>query len=242
MLTLTNVDAYYGRVQALHEVNLEVKVGEIVAILGSNGAGKTTLLKTVHGILPARRGAIRLGEHELSSVSAEARIRLGIAHVPEGRQLFPGLTVLENLRLGAYARARRDSREAIRKDQEAVFRMFPILESRKFQKAGTLSGGEQQMAAIGRALMSAPRLLLLDEPSLGLAPKVKQLIFREIHNLNTQRGLTVLLVEQDTRMALSICNRCYVMQTGRIVLSGSAEDLMRNDEIRRIYLGQEDVR
>lgn len=239
MLIVKDIDTYYGRSQALRRVSLEVFDGEIITIIGSNGAGKTTLLKTIHGLLPLHHGSMEFMGHDISQVSSAARVRLGIAQVPEGRHLFPGLTVMENLELGSYVRARTQSPNKIREDLEYVLETFPILRERRNQKAGTLSGGEQQMAAMGRALMASPKLLLLDEPSLGLAPKVKQIIFQVIMKLNKERGLAVLLVEQDAQLALSIAHKGYVMQTGKVVLSGAARDLAGNQEVQKVYLGHE---
>ncbi|MBI2154942.1 MAG: ABC transporter ATP-binding protein, partial [Candidatus Rokubacteria bacterium] len=212
---------------------LTVGKGEIVALLGNNGAGKTTTLRTVSGLLPARSGSVRLEGESLLGVPPHEVVLQGIAHVPEGRRIFNRLTVLENLEMGAYAQ----TDGGIGQDLERVFVLFPRLKERRAQVAGTLSGGEQQMLAIGRALMAAPRLLLLDEPSMGLAPVLVEQIFETIQGINRQ-GTTILLVEQNAAMALSIAHRGYVLETGAIVLSGTAGDLQENPEVRRAYLGE----
>ena len=232
MLKLTAVSAGYGAIEALHHIDLEVGEAEVVTLLGANGAGKTTCLKVITGLLPARVGTVSWKGQNLSSVPAHARVPLGIAMSPEGRQVFPRMTVLENLEMGGYIHAGQDQKE----DLERVFQLFPKLKDRLAQLAGTLSGGEQQMLAIGRALMSRPRLLLLDEPSLGLAPLVVQQIFsiiREIRSL----GLAVLLVEQNARQALQVADRGYVFEVGRVVLSGPAGELASNPEVQKAYLG-----
>ena len=224
---------YYGGIQALKGVSLHLDVGELLAIVGANGAGKTTLLRTVSGVLRARSGSIRFDGHDVTRLPPHAIVGLGIAHSPEGRQLFGGLTVVENLRLGA---VQRSDRAAVEHDFEYVFELFPILRERRQQRAGTLSGGEQQMLAIGRALMARPRLLLLDEPSLGLAPLLVERIFDVIARLKSER-VTLLLVEQNARMALEVADRAYVMETGRIKLTGSAAELAANPDVERAYLG-----
>jgi branched-chain amino acid transport system ATP-binding protein len=233
MLEVEDLHVYYGEIHALKGVTLGVGEGEIVALLGNNGAGKTTTLKTLSGLLPARGGSVRLEGETLLGVPPHAIVLRGIAHVPEGRRIFNRLTVLENLEMGAYARA--DA--GIGQDLERVFVLFPRLKERRAQIAGTLSGGEQQMLAIGRALMAAPRILLLDEPSMGLAPVLVEQIFETIRDINGQ-GTTILLVEQNAAMALSIAHRGYVLETGAIVLSGTAADLQENPEVRRAYLGE----
>ncbi len=233
MLEVEELHVYYGEIHALKGVTLRVGKGEIVALLGNNGAGKTTTLRTVSGLLPARRGSVRLEGQSLLGVAPHEVVLRGVAHVPEGRRIFNRLTVLENLEMGAYAR----SDGGIAQDLERVFALFPRLKERRTQVAGTLSGGEQQMLAIGRALMAAPRLLLLDEPSMGLAPVLVEQIFETIQGINRQ-GTTILLVEQNAAMALSIAHRGYVLETGSIVLSGTAEDLQENPEVRRAYLGE----
>ncbi|GBD12740.1 High-affinity branched-chain amino acid transport ATP-binding protein LivF [bacterium HR24] len=234
MLRLDRVTAAYGPIVALREVSLEVEAGSVVTLLGANGAGKTSTLRVISGLLRPQSGVVEYEGERIDRLSPDRIVRLGIAQVPEGRQLFSQLTVRENLELGAYLR--RD-RAGIRQDLERVFNYFPILAQRQKQAAGSLSGGEQQMLAIGRALMARPRLLLLDEPSLGLAPLVTREIFRIIHAINEQEGLTVLLVEQNARLALDIARKGYVLETGRVVLSDLADNLRRNEEVRRSYLG-----
>ncbi|MEK7363502.1 MAG: ABC transporter ATP-binding protein [candidate division NC10 bacterium] len=233
MLEVQDLHVYYGEIHALKGVTLGVGKGEIVALLGNNGAGKTTTLKTLSGLLPARSGSVRLEGETLLGVPPHAIVLRGIAHVPEGRRIFNRLTVLENLEMGAYARAD----DGIGQDLERVFALFPRLKERRTQVAGTLSGGEQQMLAIGRALMAAPRILLLDEPSMGLAPVLVEQIFETIQGIN-RHGTTILLVEQNAAMALSIAHRGYVLETGAIVLTGTAGDLQENPEVRRAYLGE----
>ena len=233
LLQIHDVAVYYGGIQALKGVSLHLDVGELLAIVGANGAGKTTLLRTVSGVLRARSGSIRFDGRDVTRLPPHAIVGLGIAHSPEGRQLFGGLTVLENLRLGA---VQRSDRAAVEHDFEYVFELFPILRERRQQRAGTLSGGEQQMLAIGRALMARPRLLLLDEPSLGLAPLLVERIFDVIARLKSER-VTLLLVEQNARMALEVADRAYVMETGRIKLTGSAAELAANPDVERAYLG-----
>ena len=233
MLEVENLHVYYGEIHALKGVTLSVAKGEIVTILGSNGAGKTTTLRTLSGLLPARAGNIRLEGERLLGVPAHEVVLRGVAHVPEGRRIFNRLTVFENLEMGAYAR----TDAGIDQDLERVFALFPRLRERRAQVAGTLSGGEQQMLAIGRALMAAPRILLLDEPSMGLAPILVEQIFEAIQGINRQ-GTTMLLVEQNAAMALSIAHRGYVLETGTIALSGTAADLLEDPEVRRAYLGE----
>jgi branched-chain amino acid transport system ATP-binding protein len=233
LLQIQDVAVYYGGIQALKGVSLHLDVGELLAIVGANGAGKTTLLRTVSGVLRARSGSIRFDGRDVTRLPPHAIVGLGIAHSPEGRQLFGGLTVVENLRLGA---VQRSDRAAVEHDFEYVFELFPILRERRQQRAGTLSGGEQQMLAIGRALMARPRLLLLDEPSLGLAPLLVERIFDVIARLKSER-VTLLLVEQNARMALEVADRAYVMETGRIKLTGSAAELAANPDVERAYLG-----
>ncbi len=232
LLSVEDVDAGYGRVRALRGVSLHANEGEIVAIIGANGAGKTTLLRTISGIVRATAGAVRFGGRDLTGLAPDAIVRLGIGHAPEGRRLFARMTVRENLELGAYAR--RDAEVAA--DIERAYETFPRLRERAGQKAGTLSGGEQQMLAIGRALMSRPRLLLLDEPSLGLSPVLVQTIFSVIREINA-RGTTVLLIEQNARQALGIAARGYVLETGAVALAGTAPSLLSSEEVRRAYLG-----
>jgi len=231
LLELDSVEARYGPVQALHGISLTVGDGEVVAVLGANGAGKTTTLRAISGTV-SRSGAIELEGKQLRA-GPEAAARAGIAHVPEGRGTFVDLTVNENLRLGAYTRRDR----GVKADIERVADYFPWLAERGDQRAGTLSGGEQQMLALARALMSRPRLLLLDEPSLGLAPMVVREFFRVVRELNEKEGLTVLVVEQDARIALSISRRAYVLEVGRVVLAGTSDELRGDESVRRSYLG-----
>jgi len=233
LLRLERVSAAYGRIQALRGVSLEVPAGSVVALLGANGAGKTTTLRVISGLLRPTDGAVFFEGRRIDRLPPEAIVRLGVAHVPEGRQVFADLTVGENLILGAYAR--RDRRN-VPADLERVFELFPVLRERRKQLAGTLSGGEQQMLAIGRALMARPRLLLLDEPSLGLAPMVAREIFRTVRRVNAE-GTTVLLVEQDASRALQVAQTAYVLQTGQVVLWGPAAELRQNEAVRRSYLG-----
>jgi branched-chain amino acid transport system ATP-binding protein len=233
VLSVEGLDVFYGEIQALKGVVLQVQQGEIVALLGSNGAGKTTTLKTISGLLIPRRGHVTLDGLSLVGLPPHEIVQHGIAHVPEGRRIFNRLTVRENLLMGAYRR--HDGR--IDSDLERVFVLFPRLEERLTQVAGTLSGGEQQMLAIGRALMASPRLLLLDEPSMGLAPVLVEQIFDTISGINRQ-GTTILLVEQNAAMALSIAHRGYVLETGTIALSGAAGAMAENPDVRRAYLGE----
>jgi branched-chain amino acid transport system ATP-binding protein len=233
MLRLTAIEAGYGPMSCLHGISLEVNQGEIVTLLGANGAGKTTTLMTISGLLPLRRGTITFRGQELNGMAAADIVAQGMSHVPEGRRILPRLTVLENLALGAYLR--RD-RRAIEQDVERVFGLFPILAARRRQLAGTLSGGEQQMLAIARGLMARPTLLLLDEPSLGLAPKLVVTIFETIRRIN-QEGVTLLLVEQNAYLSLQIAHRGYVLETGRIVLTDTAARLADNPHVKTAYLG-----
>lgn len=233
MLNLSDLDVFYGDAQALWGVSMEVREGEMVTLLGSNGAGKTTTLKTISGLLHPRKGQIRLGEVRLDRVEPSSIVTYGIAHVPEGRRLFPNMTVMENLLVGAYnTNAWVERLEII----QTVYQIFPVLAERKNQLAGTLSGGEQQMVAIGRGLMSKPAILMLDEPSLGLAPKVVEMIFRILADIN-EKGTTILLIEQNAQIALQVANRGYVMETGRISLEGEASDLIQNEHVKKAYLG-----
>ena len=234
MLELADVHTYYGNIRALRGVSLTVAQGEIVTLIGSNGAGKTTTLKTILGTTRPRRGTVTFSGQRLDTLATDRIVRLGIAQSPEGRRIFPRMTVLENLELGAFVRK---DRSAIAPDLERVFALFPRLSERSTQQGGTLSGGEQQMLAIGRALMARPTLLLLDEPSMGLAPILVETIFRIIEDINRQ-GTTILLVEQNARMALGVAHRGYVMQTGRIVLQAAAAELLRSDLVRKTYLGE----
>ncbi len=234
MLELVDVHTYYGNIRALRGISLSVAPGEIVTLIGANGAGKTTTLRTILGTVRPRRGTVRFNGQRLDTLTTDRIVRLGIAQSPEGRRIFPRMTVLENLELGAFAR--RD-REAIAPDLERAFTLFPRLRERSAQKGGTLSGGEQQMLAIGRALMARPALLLLDEPSMGLSPILVDAIFRIVQDINRQ-GTTILLVEQNARMALRVAHRGYVIQTGRIVLHDAAAALLRSDLVRKTYLGE----
>ncbi|MBI2954078.1 MAG: ABC transporter ATP-binding protein [Chloroflexi bacterium] len=237
MLELVNVSTYYGRIQALKGVSLRVDDGEIVALIGANGAGKTTLLNTICGMLPARAGDVTFAGQRITHLPPERIVRLGISHVPERRQVFGELSVLDNMILGAYHRFGKESKAAIDGDIETVFEIFPILKERRKQAAGTLSGGQQQMLAVGRGLMSRPKLLLLDEPSLGLAPLVSKEIMRVVAELRS-RGTTVLLIEQNARAALRIADRGYLIETGKIVLEGTAHDLAADPKVQSAYLGQ----
>jgi branched-chain amino acid transport system ATP-binding protein len=234
MLELADVHTYYGNIRALRGISLTVEPGEIVTLIGANGAGKTTTLRTILGLVRPRRGTIRFNAHRLDTLATDRIVRLGIAQAPEGRRIFPRMTVLENLELGAFARI---DRGAITSDLERAFTLFPRLRERATQQGGTLSGGEQQMLAIGRALMARPSLLLLDEPSMGLSPILVDAIFRIIQDINRQ-GTTILLVEQNARMALRVAHRGYVIQTGRIVLHDAAAQLLRSDLVRKTYLGE----
>jgi branched-chain amino acid transport system ATP-binding protein len=234
MLELADVHTYYGNIRALRGVSLAVEAGEIVTLIGANGAGKTTTLRTILGAVRPRRGSVGFNGHRLDALTTDRIVRLGITQSPEGRRIFARMTVLENLELGAFVRA---DREAIAPDLERVFTLFPRLRERVRQQGGTLSGGEQQMLAIGRALMARPTLLLLDEPSMGLSPILVDTIFQIIQGINRQ-GTTILLVEQNARMALRVAHRGYVIQTGRIVLHDTAAELLRSDVVRKSYLGE----
>jgi branched-chain amino acid transport system ATP-binding protein len=233
MLEVSDVHTYYGHIHALKGISVEVQQGEIVTLIGSNGAGKSTTLKTISGLLHPRQGTVTLNGKSLNNVPAHKVAELGVAQSPEGRRVLPRMTVLENLEMGAFSRGKPDAADFTR-----VFDLFPRLKERSDQKAGTLSGGEQQMLAIGRALMAHPSLLLLDEPSMGLAPILVESIFSVVKDINAQ-GTTVLLVEQNALMALAIAHRGYVLQTGEIVLSDSAAALMKNELVRKAYLGEE---
>jgi branched-chain amino acid transport system ATP-binding protein len=233
LLELEDVRVHYGKVEALKGVSLVVDDGEVVALIGANGAGKTTTLKTISGVRPVTSGHLTFAGNSLLGIPAHERVKLGISQAPEGRRVFPGMTVLENLEMGAYARKGKGSLEP---DLERVFGLFPRLAERRKQSGGTLSGGEQQMLAIGRALMARPRVLLLDEPSMGLAPRLVSQIFEIVSEINSQ-GTTVLLVEQNAVQALQRANRAYVMETGRVVKSAPAEELLDDAEVRAAYLG-----
>jgi branched-chain amino acid transport system ATP-binding protein len=234
MLKVENLFAGYGRVQVLKDINIEVRNGEIVCLVGANGAGKSTLLKVISGIVPAKQGKITMNGQEICTRTPDQIVRMGLSHVPEGRQIFSALTVRQNLMLGSYVhKVKKDEMERLYND---VFNLFPILKARFAQKAGTMSGGEQQMLAIGRGLMSQPKILLLDEPSLGLAPLVVEAILKVIQGLRSA-SISILLVEQNVHAALQIADRAYVIETGAITAQGNAHELMENDEIRRSYLG-----
>ena len=234
ILSVKNINVFYGSIHAIRDVSFHVNEGEIVTLIGANGAGKTTTMHAISGLLKLQSGEIDYCGQTISKMEAHKIIRLGLAQVPEGRRVFSGLTVQQNLQMGAYVR--RDGKEAIQNDFDMVFELLPRLKERRNQPAGTLSGGEQQMLAMGRALMARPKILLLDEPSMGLAPMLVKEIFRIIQEINKQ-GTTILLVEQNARMALAVCDRAYVMETGNIVLSGSGEELSRSEQIQKAYLG-----
>ncbi|RSI43355.1 ABC transporter ATP-binding protein [Streptococcus cristatus] len=233
MLKVENLSVHYGMIQAVRDVSFEVNEGEVVSLIGANGAGKTTILRTISGLVRPSAGKIEFLGKEIQKVPAQKIVAAGLSQVPEGRHIFPGLTVLENLEMGAFLKKNREENQA---NLKKVFSRFPRLEERKNQDAATLSGGEQQMLAMGRALMSTPKLLLLDEPSMGLAPIFIQEIFDIIQDIQKQ-GTTVLLIEQNANKALSIANRGYVLETGKIVLSGTGQELLTSDEVRKAYLG-----
>lgn len=233
MLTVDNIQVFYGAIQALHGISFEVREGEIVTLIGANGAGKSTTLRTISGLIRAKAGTVSFRGEDISRQAAHNIVRMGLAHVPEGRKIFPNLTVRENLIMGAYTRS---DKAEITESLEFAFQRFPRLKEREKQEAGTLSGGEQQMLAMGRGLMCKPSLLILDEPSMGLSPILVEEIFRIIQEIN-QLGTTVLLVEQNAFMALQIAHRAYVLETGRIMLSGNASDLQADPKVRSAYLG-----
>ena len=233
MLKVENINVYYGAIHALKGISVEVKEGEIVTLIGANGAGKSTILRTISGLLRTKTGNVLFEGNSVAAMAPEEIVKKGISQVPEGRRIFANMSVEENLELGAYIRS---DKPGIRKDIDKVFERFPRLGERRKQIAGTLSGGEQQMLAIGRGLMSQPRLLLLDEPSMGLAPLLVKEIFSIIKEINAS-GTTILLVEQNANMALSIAHQAYVLETGRITLSGSAKELIESEEVRKAYLG-----
>ncbi|MEM6793557.1 MAG: ABC transporter ATP-binding protein [Acidobacteriota bacterium] len=237
LLELKNIETYYGPIMAVRGVSLEVQRGKIVTLLGANGAGKTTLLKTISGIIEPQKGSVRLGGRELRGAEPDRIARLGIGHVPEGREIFPFLTTEENLLAGAFTR--RDGEIAA--DLEQMYGYFPVLREKRSQPGGLLSGGQQQMLAIGRALMARPSLMLLDEPSLGLAPRLVTEIAERIRHLNRERGVTVLLVEQNAEMALSLADFVYVLELGRVVMEGSSDQLRHATDIQEFYLGQKDA-
>ncbi len=234
MLKLNEVETYYGNIQALKGISLEVNEGEIITLIGANGAGKSTTLMSICGIVPSRSGSIMFEGAELTKMIPDKIVRKGVVQVPEGRRIFPDLSVQENLDMGAFLRK---DKEAIKQELEYIYELFPILAQRKNQAGGTLSGGEQQMLAISRALMTRPRLLLLDEPSLGLAPLIVQQIFEIIQKINKEQGTTIFLVEQNANQALKIAHRGYVMENGVISLNDTSENLLANDDVRRAYLG-----
>ncbi|MCX5779296.1 MAG: ABC transporter ATP-binding protein [Firmicutes bacterium] len=233
MLQINDIDVYYGAIHALKKMSLQVEQGSIVTLIGANGAGKTTTLKTISGLIRPRSGQVLFKGQDISKVAPEKIVALGISQVPEGRRVFASMSVLENLEMGAYLRK---DKKIIDDDMENVFSRFPRLKERRKQMAGTLSGGEQQMLAIGRAMMARPQLLLMDEPSMGLAPLLVKEIFTIIKEINEQ-GTTILLVEQNAHMALSIANRAYVIETGEIVLQGSAADMLNSEDVKKAYLG-----
>lgn len=235
MLRVEKLSTFYGNIQALRDVNVRVRRGNITTIIGANGAGKSTLLRTIAGLNRARHGLVIYEDRDITSYKPNRIVRAGISLVPQGRQVFSDMSVEDNLHLGSYVR-RFSDRDQVALDLEMVYRLFPVLEERRRQTAGTLSGGEQQMLAIGRALMSHPKLLLLDEPSMGLAPKVIQLIFKTLFSLHEQ-GLSILLVEQDAKIALETADYGYVMKTGKVALEGDSSDLLENEEVKKIYLG-----
>ena len=234
LLTIENLEVFYGVINAIKGISFEVNEGEIIALIGANGAGKTTILNTITGLVPAKSGSIKFEDKDLLKTPAHKIVSMGIAHVPEGRRIFQQLTVFENLKLGAYTR--KDKKE-IADTLEMVYERFPRLKERRTQIAGTHSGGEQQMLEMGRALMSHPKIILMDEPSMGLSPLYVTEIFDIIRSVN-ESGTTVLLVEQNAKKALSIANRAYVLETGKIVLSGDAHELMNNDSVKKAYLGE----
>ena len=234
LLEVANVHTYYGNIHALQGISLDVRRGEIVTLIGANGAGKTTILKTISGLLHARKGTVHFEGRDITRTAAHSLVRSGIGHAPEGRRIFSRLTVLENLQMGGFTRSQTD----IKDDLDHVFELFPRLKERTSQRGGSLSGGEQQMLAIGRALMSRPRVLLLDEPSLGLSPILVQLIFSIITEINA-RGTTILLVEQNALQALTVAARGYVLQTGQVVLAGPSSELRENEMVRKAYLGED---
>ena len=234
MLKLEHVNTYYGNIHALKDVDIEIQDGEIITLIGANGAGKSTTLMSISGVVPIRSGSITLDGEEISQVPTETIVNRGLIQVPEGRHIFPGLTVRENLDMGAFLR---NDKEQIKEDIEYVYSLFPILANRRHQMGGTLSGGEQQMPAISRALMARPRILLLDEPSLGLAPIIVQQIFNIIKKINEEQKTTIFLVEQNANLALKTAHRAYVMETGRITQADTTKNLLANDTIREAYLG-----
>jgi branched-chain amino acid transport system ATP-binding protein len=238
MLRIKNLHAYYGRIKALDNVSLHVQPGEIVSLIGANGAGKTTILNTISGLIRCSQGEIKFEDREINKLRPEKVVAAGISQVPEGRQIFGPLTVQENLELGAFLRYKKKEKEAIAGDLDWVFQLFPRLKERSKQIAGTLSGGEQQMLAIGRALMAKPKLLLLDEPSMGLAPLIVKDIMNTVSELR-RSGVTVLMVEQNAKASLTISDRGYVLETGRVVLQGPSDELLNDSDVKRAYLGKD---
>jgi branched-chain amino acid transport system ATP-binding protein len=238
LLDVTGIETFYGPIQAIRGVSLQVAPGQIVTVLGANGAGKTTVLRTISGVLDPERGEVRFENRDIAHLPPDRVMRLGICHVPEGREVFPFLTVYENLLMGAYSRHDKD---AVHHDLELCYTYFPVLKERSAQRAGLLSGGEQQMLAISRALMGRPKLLLLDEPSLGLSPLLVTQIFRIIRRINDEQGVAILLVEQNAHMALQTAQFGYVLEVGRIVLADDCAKLMQTDAIKEFYLGQKDA-
>ena len=238
VLVLSNVESAYGPIRAIRGVSLKVKQGQIATVLGSNGAGKTTILKTISGILDPRRGSVHFKGQDITAVDPAKIVRLGLSHVPEGREVFPLLSVHDNLLMGAYTRSDRD---AVARDIERAFAYFPILKERERQDAGLLSGGPQQMLAIARALVAAPEMILLDEPSLGLSPKLTREIFEIVVRINRERGTTILVVEQNANMALNAADHGYVLENGRIVLEDSCAALREKDDVKEFYLGMKDA-
>jgi branched-chain amino acid transport system ATP-binding protein len=234
MLELQNIETFYGNIQALKSISMEIAQGEIVTLIGANGAGKSTTLMSISGVVPPRTGEIRFEGKPIQGLPPNAIVSMGISQVPEGRRIFPYLTVLENLDMGAFLR---DDKPEIKSDLDYIFELFPILAERRHQAGGTLSGGEQQMLAISRALMARPRLLLLDEPSLGLAPLVVKRIFEIVKKINSENNTTVFLVEQNANLALKTAHRGYVMENGRIIMADAADKLMINEDVRKAYLG-----
>lgn len=234
LLELTQVASGYGNIEALHGIDIKVKEGEIVSLIGANGAGKTTTLRTISGIVPLKSGSIKYLNQDVSKMAPDSRVHKGLIHVPEGRRLFPDMTVEENLEMGAYTR---NDQADIKETMEHCFKLFPRLKERRLQRAGTMSGGEQQMAAIARGLMAKPKILMLDEPSLGLAPIIVQQIFEIIRTVNKEEGVTILLVEQNASLALKTADRAYVLETGNITLSGKGAELLEDEAVKRSYLG-----
>jgi branched-chain amino acid transport system ATP-binding protein len=234
VLEVKDVHTYYGSIQALKGITIDVRGGEVVTLIGANGAGKSTTLRSINGLNRPRRGTISFQGNDITSTPADQVVKMGISQAPEGRRLFPRMTVIENLEMGAF---QRKDRAGIREDRDRVFELFPRLQERRHQKAGTLSGGEQQMCAIGRALMARPKLLLLDEPSMGLAPIFVERIFEIVKEINEQ-GTPILLVEQNALMALDVADRGYVLETGKVALEGPARELRENEQVRKTYLGE----